>query len=355
MDPAFELILANEYEPTMCEAYALNFPETRVIPGDVAKIAFSGPSGVLEESNPKIDLIVGGPPCQAYSTSGKRMLDDPRASLFREYHRVLSELEPSMFIYENVSGLLSMAGGRLIDEIRALFEDVGYGTEARVLNAVDYGVPQERRRVILVGTKPGVTFRYPEPTHQSRDQGGELFALPEYRTIQEALSDLPLIQSGQSSREYRCAPQNEYQALMRQNAPRELMDHSASSHGEAMLRIMEALPEGGLMKDLPEHLRPKSGFPNSYGKLWWNRPATTVTRNFGCPSSARCIHPKVARSLTTREGARLQSFPDWFRFTGGRGTRNLQIGNAVPPLLSTRLADAAAQALSCIRMSKLVA
>lgn len=355
LNPAFELVLANEYERSMCDAYALNFRETRVIPGDIAKIRFAGPGSVLEESNPRIDIIVGGPPCQAYSTSGKRLLDDPRASLFREYHRVLSELEPNMFIYENVSGLLSMAGGRLIDEIRTLFEDVGYNTEARVLNAVDFGVPQERRRVILVGTKPGVRFQFPEPTHRPLQPAGELFDLPPHRTVADALSDLPLIGPGAASVDYLCDPSNEYQELMRTGASGELKDHSSSNHGEAMIRIMTALPEGGLMKDLPEELRPKSGFPNSYGRLWWNRPSTTITRNFGCPSSARCIHPKVPRSLTTREGARLQSFPDWFQFTGGRGTRNLQIGNAVPPLISSHLARATALALLNLPESRRVA
>ena len=96
---------------------------------------------------------------------------------------------------------------------------------------------------------------------------------------------------------------------------------------------MRHLPEGGLKEDIPYKIRPKSGYANSYGRLWWDKPSTTITRNFGTPSSARCVHPKIDRALTTREGARLQSFPDHYKFYGSRAKRNLQIGNAVPPLL----------------------
>jgi DNA (cytosine-5)-methyltransferase 1 len=112
------------------------------------------------------------------------------------------------------------------------------------------------------------------------------------------------------------------------------------------MRVIRNVPEGGIKKDIPEEFRPKSGFPNSYGRLWWDRPSMTITRNLGTPSSARCIHPKCDRALTTREGARLQSFPDDYVFYGSRSKMNLQIGNAVPPLLAMAIANQIKKALS---------
>jgi DNA (cytosine-5)-methyltransferase 1 len=117
-----------------------------------------------------------------------------------------------------------------------------------------------------------------------------------------------------------------------------LTEHNSSTHSESLMRVIRNVPQGGIMKDIPKKFRPKTGFGNSYGRLWWNKPSTTLTRNFGTPSSARCIHPKCDRALTTREGARLQSFNDNFQFYGSKQKKNLQIGNAVPPLLAEALA-----------------
>lgn len=165
-------------------------------------------------------------------------------------------------------------------------------------------------------------------------------------TLGEAIGDLPFISAGETAYEYSSTPQNEYQILMRNNEPKKLMNHSASSHGETLMRVIRNVPEGGIQKDIPTEFRPKSGFPNSYGRLWWDRPSMTITRNLGTPSSARCIHPKCDRALTTREGARLQSFPDNYIFYGSRSKMNLQIGNAVPPLLAKALANQIKKALS---------
>ncbi|MEC9414445.1 MAG: DNA cytosine methyltransferase, partial [Pseudomonadota bacterium] len=167
-------------------------------------------------------------------------------------------------------------------------------------------------------------------------------------TIEDALSDLPRIESNSSSINYLSIPKTNYQRLMRKKAPKFLMDHNSSKHGENLTTAMKYLPEGGLKNDIPARFRPKSGYSNSYGRLWWKKPSTTITRNFGTPSSARCIHPKVNRALTTREGARLQSFPDWFRFYGSRAKKNLQIGNAVPPILSERIGQSIVNSLDSL-------
>ena len=132
---------------------------------------------------------------------------------------------------------------------------------------------------------------------------------------------------------------------MRKNASLKINDHNAPKNNENLIKIMEILPDGGTPQDLPEELRPKSGFANTYCRLWWNRPSTTITRNFSTPSSARCIHPKAPRPLTTREGARIQCFPDDYIFYGSRSDKNLQIGNAVPTFLSVALKNSILQHL----------
>jgi DNA (cytosine-5)-methyltransferase 1 len=134
--------------------------------------------------------------------------------------------------------------------------------------------------------------------------------------------------------------------LMRKSAPDKIMDHETPKNNEKLIKLMEALPDGGSPKDIPEYLRPTSGFANTYCRLWWNKPSTTITRNLGCPSSSRCIHPKSPRSLSTREGARLQGFPDNYIFFGSRGDKNLQIGNAVPTFLSIAIKNSVMDFLS---------
>jgi DNA (cytosine-5)-methyltransferase 1 len=195
--------------------------------------------------------------------------------------------------------------------------------------------------VIVVGVRDSLKFSYPSPTHSNKvENSGDLFdadLLP-YVTLGEAIGDLPLIESNSSAEAYICEPQNSYQKQMRIGAPKQIMDHSASPHGESLMSVIRHVPEGGVKADIPPEFRPLSGFPNSYSRLWWNKPSTTITRNLGTPSSARCIHPLCDRGLTTREGARLQSFPDRFKFSGNRSKRNLQVGNAVPPLLALALA-----------------
>ena len=332
----FNTLLANDVDKDMCAAYTKNFPNNNMICDSIAHLNFKKIIG-----RHKVDIVVGGPPCQAYSTSGKRLLDDPRASLYQQYYRVLNETNPKIFIFENVKGILSMGNGRLFDEIKSLFGTLGYKIAWSLMNAAEYGVPQERQRVIIVGTRDGILFEFPNPTHALEiDNSNDLFKnlLPPAITLCDAIGDLPLISAGSTGFQYASPPQNLYQKLMRENAPKKIMDHNSANHGEKLLTIIKNVPEGGIKKDIPIEFRPPKGFPNSYGRLFWNKPSTTITRNLGTPSSARCIHPKCDRALTTREGARIQSFPDSFIFFGSRSKKNLQIGNAVPPLLGKALA-----------------
>lgn len=338
----FEIVAANEILPNMAKAYLLNHPTVKVYAEDIKDFNAKKIKNDLNIQASEIDIVIGGPPCQAYSTVGKRLIDDPRGKLFQEYYRVLKEFNPRLFLFENVKGLISMQGGELLKTILLLFESLGYKVQYKLLNAADYGAPQIRERVVIIGSKLKADFQYPEPTHFDSEYPPSLFnnKLKPYLTLEEAISDLPFIKSSEESFEYFSKPQNNFQAIMRKNAPSKLMDHNSPNNNKKLVRIMELLPDGGTPEDLPENLRPASGFKNTYCRLWWKRPATTITRNLSTPSSSRCIHPKAPRPLTTREGARIQCFPDNYQFFGSRSDKNLQIGNAVPTFLSNALATA---------------
>ena len=324
----FEIILANEIETDISKAYSLNHPGVNMINCDINDLT----EDVIREAigDNVIDVVVGGPPCQSYSTLGKRQMDD-RANLFMQYKRVLSIIKPRAFVFENVTGILSMDKGNLFKNIQREFEELGYELKHKVLNAVDYGVPQQRERVILVGFLNGNNYEYPMPMH-----GDNLIP---HVTLKDAIGDLPVIGSGQTKNEYATDVSNAFLEFVRKNGTTELTEHSAPKNGEHLIRIMQALKDGQSKDDLPEEIRPKSGYGNTYAKLWWEKPSTTITRNFACPSTSRCIHPRDSRAMSIREGARLQSFPDDYQFYGADGMKRLEIGNAVPPLLSLAIAN----------------
>ncbi len=336
-DDNFHIIAANEILPDMAKAYSLNHPSVKVYNCDIKDFGLLNLQTDFKIQKNDIDLIIGGPPCQAFSTVGKRLIDDPRGKLFQDYYRILKELNPKIFLFENVKGLLSMQKGELLKTILSLFESLGYKVKYQVLNAADYGVPQVRERLIIIGTKLKSEFQYPKKTHSNQENNLFSENLKPYLTLSEAISDLPFIKSDAVSFEYSSQEKNEFQKLMRVNAPKKLMDHNSPKNNDRLIRLMECLPDGGSPEDVPEELRPTSGFKNTYCRLWWERPSPTITRNLSTPSSSRCIHPKVARPLTTREGARIQCFPDDYIFYGSRSSKNLQIGNAVPTFLSIAL------------------
>lgn len=323
----FNIVAANEIDNDISIAYTLNHPDVTMINCDINSLTkekiYDSTKGV------PIDIVIGGPPCQSYSTLGKRQMDE-RANLFMQYKRVLNIIKPKAFVFENVTGILSMDKGNLFKNIQKEFSELGYTLKYKVLNAVDYGVPQQRERVILVGFLGENKFEYPKPTH-----GDNL--LP-YVTLKDAIGDLPILKSGESCDKYGKDPDNDFLKWVRKDSTSNVTEHKAPKNGEHLIKLMETLKDGQSKDDLPEELRPKSGYGNTYAKLWWDKPSTTITRNFACPSSSRCIHPRDSRAMSIREGARLQSFPDDYKFYGSDGTKRLEIGNAVPPLLSMAIA-----------------
>lgn len=339
--PKFNIVAANEIEKDISIAYKLNHPDVCMLNCDIGSLT----EKVLDEAlaGQSVDIVVGGPPCQSYSTLGKRQMDD-RANLFKQYKRILGILQPKAFVFENVVGVLSMNKGKLFEQIRAEFEELGYTLKHRVLDAASFGVPQHRERVILVGFKGENPFEYPTPTHGD--------GLKPFVTLKDAIGDLPILESGETKNEYAGGDDNDFLRFVRENASTEVSEHSAPKNGKHLVEIMRALGDGQSKDDLPVTLRPKSGYGNTYAKLWWNKPSTTITRNFACPSSSRCIHPRDSRAMSVREGARLQSFPDSYIFYGSNGMKRLEIGNAVPPLLSVAIAKQMAKALSELEKSE---
>lgn len=329
----FQILAANEIEKDISIAYSLNHPNVAMINCDINQLTEEKLKEILKGQ--KVDLIVGGPPCQSYSTLGKRQMDE-RANLFMQYKRILNILKPKAFVFENVSGILSMNKGNLFKKVKSEFESLGYELKYKLLDAADYGVPQHRERVILVGIKGKNDFEYPLPTHGDK--------LKPYITLEEAIGDLPPIKSGQTDNSFNNAITNDFLKFVRKD-DEVMTEHSAPKNGEHLIQIMEALQDGQSKDDLPESIRPTSGYGNTYAKLWWKKPSTTITRNFACPSSSRCIHPRDSRAMSIREGARLQSFPDDYKFYGSDGMKRLEIGNSVPPLLSKVIAEKILEAL----------
>ncbi|GAB6073603.1 DNA cytosine methyltransferase [Nautilia lithotrophica] len=283
----------------------------------------------LNEIFSQIDVILGGPPCQAFSTVGKRALDDKRALLVKEYARIIKEVKPQVFVFENVKGFPSFAKGILLREILDLFDSLGYELTFGVLNAKDYGVPQNRERFIIIGALDK-KIEFPEPLNFEW-------------SFRDATSDLPEIHAGEKAERYLTEPQNDLQRYYRRKSPEVLTEHEAKNHSNKLLEMMKFIPEGKsaheVFLNMPEELRPTSGYKNTYKRIKWDEPAPTITRNYCVPSSSNCIHPQYNRALTLREAARIQSFPDDFVFYGSDTDKRIQVGNAVPPLLGKAIAE----------------
>lgn len=319
----FDVLWANDIDKEAILSYKKNHPNTQTFCCDIAKLKDKD-----IENFGEIDILLGGPPCQSYSTLGKRKMDD-RANLFREYLRILKLVNPKVFIFENVVGLLSMQKKQLFSYICEEFEKSGYHIQHAILNSMHYGVPQIRERVIIVGISKSFShsFAFPKPDTER------------IVTLKEAIGDLPQIKSGENGNHlgYLFKANNDFLRFVQK--AQNLTEHESPKNNPKLITIMETLQDGQTKDDLPISIRPKSGYANTYAKMWWNAPAPTITRNFSTPSSSRCIHPRDSRALSIREGARLQSFPDDYVFCGSITSKKLQIGNAVPPLMSLALSD----------------
>jgi len=348
----FHSVVASDIDVNCGKTINKNFPETEFFLGDIASLSKDELIRILGEN--KIDVVTGGPPCQGFSLANKnsnKVQDDPRNRLFYEFVKVIKWIEPKAFVMENVKGLLSMHKGEVIKTILKEFMNagIGYNLDFRVLKASDYGVPQNRERVIVIGIRKdlGLIPEFPEK-------------LDKTVTVNEAIMDLPEIDAGGGDDEmvYDKKAFTDYQKFMRKDSL-VIKNHVAMKHTPRLVERFKAIKPGQNLIDVWEsHGAVKRGNPNEKSnskfsqnnqRLHLDRPAPTIAASF----QSNFIHPVKDRNFTAREGARLQSFPDDFIFEGMRTkmsweiglSQYQQIGNAVPPLMAKAVADRLKQVL----------
>lgn len=304
-EAGFRTVLANEWDAAACDSLRANITE-RVAQCAIGEI----------DTFPKADLVAGGPPCQGFSNLGERVPLDPRRQMWRHFMRAVEQSNAKIFVMENVPPLLK---SQEYVEIEKISKRLGFDLAAKVLNAADYGVPQTRKRAIIIGVRDGVAS-HPQPTHYDPKKKNLLTQkLKPWVTVKEAIGDLPKI-------------------------PTERDWHIGRNPTPMSLERYRCIPTGGNRFDLPEHLKPDcwirkaKGGTDLMGRLWWDRPSVTIRTEFYKPEKGRYLHPDEDRPITHREAARLQTFPDDFEFLGKRIQVGVQIGNAVPPTLARVIA-----------------
>lgn len=315
----FNVLLGVDNDEKALETFELNHKDVKTICGDITEISYGEDIRPLIGGK-KIDVIIGGPPCQGMSLSGPRKFDDPRNRLYLSYIRLVGEIKPKAFVIENVPGLVGLFDGKIKDNIIQKLSQLGYTVQYKILTASEYGVPQSRRRVVFVGMKVG-EYEYPMPTQKTI-------------TCEMALSDLPPIEAGigEDPAIYVSEPQNSYQKKMRDHS-REVHNHIAANHSERVRKIISHVPDGGNYKNLPEEYRDSRNFNVAWTRFNSKKPAPTIDTGH-----RHHFHYKYNRVPTVRECARLQSFPDDFVFLGNKTQQFRQVGNAVPPIMAESIA-----------------
>ena len=281
-------VFANEFDSHAAKAFSLNYPDIKMLNQDIKTLDEKSIKKLIGDE--AVDLIIGGPPCQSFSTVGQRIYDE-KAILYEEYLRILSVVRPKMFLFENVKGILSLEHGEVMKMIMSDFNSIGYTAVYKVLNAADYGVPQLRNRVIIVGIKNGIDFKYeyPRPTHNQNGADG----LKKWVSVGEALKDIP-----------------------DPDLPNNVLNHTYS------------------------HFKLKFNGYIGNREINPNKPAPTVTARGDDKGGVVVLHhPNNKRRMTCRELAIVQSFPLNYEFKGNRSSIYRQIGNAVPPLLGKAIAE----------------
>jgi DNA (cytosine-5)-methyltransferase 1 len=347
----FDVVAAVEIDPVHAAVHEFNFPKCTVIPSSVTNLTGEKIRRAASLGDQQIDVVFGGAPCQGFSLMGQRALDDPRNALVKDFVRIVHELDASYFVFENVKGLTLGKHRKFLDELIEEFGRVGYEVRKdwRVLNAYNYGVPQHRQRLFLLGAKKGLSVpQYPQPT--SSKPGHKADELPSAPTCFDALKDLPdaegfrqLVHSDEVLTKKWGKP-SDYGKLMRCETadgwgfgyqrewdPELLTSSMRSSHSDISRRRFEAT-EPGKVEPISRFLKlPPAGVSNTL------RAGTDSAR--GAFTSPRPIHYRWPRCITVREMARLHGFPDWFRFNETKWHGARQIGNAVPPPLARAIAS----------------
>jgi DNA (cytosine-5)-methyltransferase 1 len=358
-EAGYGCLYANDWMPEAIQTFSLNHPDTWSEAGEVERVDPAQVRKRLGLRRGALDVLVGGPPCQGFSINAPgRFLSDPRNKLFRDYLRFLEEFEPKAFLFENVPGLLSLGDGKVYRQIINEFEGHGYHVTTKILFAAHYGVPQERWRLILLGSRMS-EIAPPKPTHYATGRanfrgGGTLTfqlnaadkanLLPAV-TVSEAIGDLPRLEMGEGSEivGYTSEPNSDYARTMR-NPEGVTFNHFGAKLAKQNIDRMKYVKPGGSWRDIPHRLLPKgmqrarkSDHTKRYGRLRKDGLAGTVMTKCD-PHWGAVFLPDQERSLTVREAARFQSFPDTYKFLGPRVSQYEQVGNAVPVLMARAIA-----------------
>ena len=362
----FENLFSNEFDNEIANSYIKNFPNHKMINEDINNVDFKELKSSLGLNNDSVDLIVGGPPCQGFSMANRKRIDeDPRNLLFTQFQKSVSILKPKCFLIENVMGMnsesVNISSSEFIirENLSDYFKKIGYTIKFTSFKSEEHGVPQIRRRIMIIGTKIKdkssllienkignlkKTFLSKDDLKKRNENQFELFVelgydqLKDPVTVWDALSDLPGLDSEIEGFKYNKRPQNDYQKYLRKNS-KKICNHKKTPHSKETMERILLVKQGENFKNLPEHLRTKSVHSGAYGRLIANGLSPTITTRFDTPSTGRVIHPFENRSLTVREAARIQSFPDNFIFHGSRTSQGKQVGNAVPPLVGKSIGE----------------
>lgn len=309
----FNIKLCVDNNDIVEKTHKRNFPNIPIINRDINKVSTDEIREFLDDN--KVDVIIGGPPCQGFSTIGhrvssnpeKRSQKDPRNELVLTYARIINEIRPKFIVMENVKGILTLEKGVYLNNVLSILAKAGYNVEYKLINMADYGVPEVRERVIIIGNRIGMPVTFPAPDHSDNPDDN----LPAWENCWNVLKDLEKMADNPS------------------------FNHVALKHTCKNIERYKLIPEGGRLPEdkLSKELYRKN-FGNTYKRLARNRPALTMVPG----NDAFPIHPTLNRSLTVREAARIQTFPDSIIFEGNRRQQGHQVGNAVPPVFSKKLA-----------------
>lgn len=320
----FKVIAGVDYDEAALNTFKHNHRGSHAIHLDLSKDDAMEQIRTRIGYETQIDLIAGGPPCQGFSLTGPRKLKDKRNKLYMSMLSAVKEFSPSAFLIENVRGMAGLYQGKVLKDIVTQFDKAGYNVEHRILNAADYGVPQVRNRLFIVGIRKDIgNFEFPESTHRQSD----------WVTCEEAISDLPTLENdlGSNESKYEGAPISDFQRKLRGSC-NVLYNHLGTRHTELVKSVIAQVPEGGNHKDLPPGVGESRKFNEAWTRYHSQRPSRTIDTGH-----RNHFHYRWNRVPTVRENARLQSFNDEFEFLGTKTQQNRQVGNAVPPLLARAL------------------
>lgn len=346
----YSILYATDKDKAAVSTYKKNFAETPCQAEDIDDIDFFELQKKLNIKSGELDILIGGPPCQGFSTAGARFWDDPRNHLLKSYVRALENIKPKWFLMENVEGLLTSNKGKYVYEAVKAFISLGYRVRVEKIYSQEFGVPQRRKRVLVIGNRLGMDFNMPEPTLKV---SGQIFRNSDV-TLLHAIGKLPNASTNKDEvLQHNKNIDDDFEAILRGNS-NVVSDHYYKEITGIQLERISSLKGGQTMKDLPEYLQHESfkkranrrvadgtptekrgGAPSGLKRLKYEEPCLTITG----AATRELIHPEENRPLTIRESARIQTFPDSFEFMGNASQKIQQIGNAIPPMLARIFAE----------------